>query len=107
MLDQLSVGHALFDPLRSPQDDVHPVAEVVSQYPLESLVEDVEDVLTDRQYAVLTTAYYAGYFDWPRGNTAEEIADSLDISSATFHQHIRGAERKLIGLVCKSDSDRQ
>ncbi|MEF8781815.1 MAG: bacterio-opsin activator domain-containing protein [Haloarculaceae archaeon] len=66
----------------------------------DSLTEDFDDALTERQQSVLTTAYYAGYFDWPRGNTAEEVADSLDISPATFHQHIRAAERKLLNLVC-------
>jgi predicted DNA binding protein len=72
-----------------------------------SLKDDFDDVLTDRQQSVLTTAYYAGYFDWPRGNTAEEVADSLDISPATFHQHIRAAERKLLNLVCDDQEQRQ
>ncbi len=66
----------------------------------ESLTGSLEDVLTDRQHSVLTAAYYAGYFDWPRANTAEEIADSLGISPATLHQHLRAAERKLLDLVC-------
>lgn len=51
--------------------------------------------LTDRQRLVLETAVHAGYFEWPRASTAEEVADSLDISSATLHQHLRAAERKL------------
>ena len=67
----------------------------------DTIETDFDDALTERQRSVLTTAYYAGYFDWPRGNTAEEVADSLDISPATFHQHIRAAERKLLGLVCE------
>lgn len=67
----------------------------------DTIENDFDDALTERQRSVLTTAYYAGYFDWPRGNTAEEVADSLDISPATFHQHIRAAERKLLGLVCE------
>ncbi|MFC7046301.1 helix-turn-helix domain-containing protein [Halobacteriaceae archaeon GCM10025711] len=55
--------------------------------------------LTDRQRAALEAAYFSGYFDWPRGSTAEEIADSLGISSPTFHQHFRKAERKLLESI--------
>jgi predicted DNA binding protein len=50
---------------------------------------------------VLTSAYYAGYFEWPRANTAEEVADSLGISPATLHEHLRTAERKLLEQVCE------
>jgi predicted DNA binding protein len=71
----------------------------------DTLRESFEEQLTDRQQSVLTTAYYAGYFDWPRANTAEEIADSLDISPATLHQHLRGAEQKLLNLVCEDRSE--
>lgn len=52
--------------------------------------------LTDRQLEVLQAAYLAGYYDWPRESTAEELADSLDIASPTLHQHFRRAERNLL-----------
>jgi predicted DNA binding protein len=58
----------------------------------------LRSALTERQYSVLTTAYYAGYYDWPRQRTAEQVADSLGITSATLHQHLRRAEQKLIEL---------
>ncbi|MFC7074926.1 histidine kinase N-terminal 7TM domain-containing protein [Haloarcula halophila] len=51
--------------------------------------------LTDRQREVLETAYRAGYFDWPRESTAEEVADTLDITAPTVHAHLRKAERTL------------
>jgi len=35
----------------------------------------LEDELTEKQRAALETAYFAGYFDWPRGSTGEEIAE--------------------------------
>jgi len=56
----------------------------------------VADRLTERQSAALNAAYFSGYFDWPRDSTAEEVADALGISSATLHQHLRHAQRKLI-----------
>ena len=52
--------------------------------------------LTDRQREVLEAAYQAGYFNWPRDSNAEEIAESLDIASATLHDHLRKAEGSLL-----------
>lgn len=54
------------------------------------------DELTDRQRTVLEAAFHAGYFDSPRANTGAEVAESLDISTPTFHEHLRVAERKLV-----------
>ncbi|WP_331235075.1 bacterio-opsin activator domain-containing protein [Natronorarus salvus] len=53
------------------------------------------DALTDRQREVLRVAHLSGYFEWPRRNSGEEMADLLGISQPTFHEHIRGAKRKL------------
>ncbi|WP_336000023.1 PAS domain S-box protein [Halorientalis halophila] len=64
--------------------------------PAETTCEDLADDLTDRQQAALSAAYFGGYFDWPRDSTAEEVADSLGITSPTLHQHLRHAERKLL-----------
>ncbi|MGQ3411878.1 bacterio-opsin activator domain-containing protein [Natrinema sp. LN54] len=59
----------------------------------------LEEELTDKQRAALETAFFAGYFDWPRGSTGEEIADRLGIAPATFNQHLRTAERKFFTSV--------
>lgn len=53
--------------------------------------------LTDRQRTVIETAYFTGYFEWPRENSGKEVADSLDIASATFSQHLRVAQNKVFG----------
>jgi len=45
---------------------------------------------------VMETALTSGYFEWPRGSTAEEVASSLGIAAPTFHEHLRAGERKLI-----------
>lgn len=55
--------------------------------------------LTDRQRTVLQTAYAAGYFEWPRDTTGEEIANSLGISPPTFHQHLRLGQEKLMTSI--------
>ncbi|MDS0281050.1 PAS domain S-box protein [Haloarcula onubensis] len=52
--------------------------------------------LTDRQREVLRAAYLAGYYEWPRDTTAEQLADTLDIASSTLHQHLRRAERNIL-----------
>lgn len=55
----------------------------------------VDDGLTDRQRSALKHAFFGGYFSWPRDATAEDIAESMDISSPTFHYHIRHAQHAL------------
>lgn len=56
----------------------------------------LSETLTDRQAAVLRSAYFGGYFEWPRDSTAEELADSLGVSSPTLHHHLRIAQKKLL-----------
>ena len=55
------------------------------------------DALTDRQHAVFETAYQAGYFEWPCETAGEELADAFDVAKPTLHEHLRAAERKLLG----------
>jgi hypothetical protein len=58
--------------------------------------------LTDRQRSALEAAYRTGYFEWPRATSGEEIAESLGVSSPTFHQHLRKAHRKVLTSVFSS-----
>lgn len=64
--------------------------------------QGVEDRLTDRQRAALRTAYFGGYFDWPRGSTAEEIADAMGVSSPTLHKHLRKGQWALLQALFES-----
>jgi len=59
----------------------------------------VLDELTDRQRETLETAYRAGYFEWPRRNSAEETAPKLGITSSTFHLHLREAQRRVLDTL--------
>jgi PAS domain S-box-containing protein len=66
----------------------------------------MQSELTDRQYEIFKTAYYGGYFEWPRDNTIEDLADRLDIAGSTFHHHLRHAQRKLANaLLDKPDAE--
>lgn len=67
--------------------------------------ESVED-LTDRQHEALEVAYRAGYYDWPRESTAEEIAQTLDIAAPTLHAHLRKAEGTLLAELFDREPDR-
>ncbi|WP_135825518.1 bacterio-opsin activator domain-containing protein [Halorussus ruber] len=68
--------------------------------------QDFDERLTDAQRTALRAAYFAGYYEWPRDSTAEEVADALGVSSPTFHQHIRKAQRELLGTFFDSEGDR-
>ena len=82
---------------------VHPGSALVSKTTVElpaasegTFRRTVEERLTEKQRAALQAAYFAGYYDWPRRSTAEELAHSMDISSPTLHSHLRKAQRKLL-----------
>ncbi|MFC7156822.1 bacterio-opsin activator domain-containing protein [Halomarina halobia] len=45
--------------------------------------------LTERQRDALEAAYRAGYFEWSRESTAEEVAAAMGITAPTFHKHLR------------------
>ena len=54
-----------------------------------AVAETVESRLTERQLAALQAAYHGGYFERPRRQTAEDVAETMGISASTFHQHLR------------------
>jgi len=66
---------------------------------LNRLLQRLPDSLTDRQRAALESAYFMGYFAWPREKSGPEVAEALGVSSSTFHQHLRKAEAKLLNAV--------
>jgi predicted DNA binding protein len=56
----------------------------------------LREELTDRQYTALQRAFASDFFEWPRPVSGGELAESMDISRPTFHQHLRAAMRKLV-----------
>lgn len=65
----------------------------------QDLVADIEKSLTARQELAMRKAYLGGFFDWPRDVSGEELAESMDISPSTYHQHLRAAERKVLATL--------
>ncbi|RQH02469.1 helix-turn-helix domain-containing protein [Natrarchaeobius oligotrophus] len=55
--------------------------------------------LTDRQMEALVAAHEHGFYEIPRENTSEEVAETLDLSRRTFEEHLRRAEGKVIGEI--------
>jgi PAS domain S-box-containing protein len=69
-------------------------------------VESLFDPLTDRQQEVLRTAYFAGFFEWPRRSTGEEVADMLGVSQPTVNRHLRHSQQRLLEqLFDREDAD--
>lgn len=75
--------------LRAKQERDRPVTTAAD------IATAMQSQLTDRQYEIFKTAYFGGYFEWPRDNTIEDLAETLDIAGSTFHHHLRHAQRKL------------
>ncbi|WP_408957338.1 bacterio-opsin activator domain-containing protein [Natrinema sp. 74] len=63
------------------------------------LRSELRERLTDRQLEVVRIAYYGGYFESPREQSGETVAETLEISPAAFYRHVRTVQRKLFTVV--------
>lgn len=66
---------------------------------------EYRDRLTERQDEVLQTAYYAGYFEWPRETKSGELADILGIAQPTVSRHIRASEDEFLSMVYEDETE--
>lgn len=90
---------SVIDNVTSAFPDSYLLAKREREKPVETKVglrESLSELLTTKQESALRVAYLGGYFEWPRGSTAEELADSMDVSSPTLHNHLRNAQQKLL-----------
>ncbi|WP_254536277.1 helix-turn-helix domain-containing protein [Halomarina litorea] len=58
--------------------------------------DEPSSTLTERQREVVEHAFDRGYFEWPRRANCDELAEDLGVSRATFLEHLRKAEAKLL-----------
>ena len=88
--------------------DEHPTVELAARrqqdysvplFTCREFQSAIDDVLTKRQREVLLAAFVAGYFEWPRDESAAEMAAKLDLAPPTFSQHMRTAQRKVFTLL--------
>ncbi|WP_181686543.1 bacterio-opsin activator domain-containing protein [Halorhabdus salina] len=63
-----------------------------------------EESLTDRQLEAARTAFFAGFFEWPRETSGEDVAAIMDITQSTFTQHLRTAQRKLFAALFEDNA---
>ena len=52
--------------------------------------------LTEKQARALLAAYEAGYYEFPRRATTEQVSLSLGIARSTFEQHLNRAEHHVV-----------
>ena len=52
--------------------------------------------LTEKQARALLAAYEAGYYEFPRKATTEQVSFSLGIARSTFEQHLNRAEHHVV-----------
>ncbi|MFC7129995.1 bacterio-opsin activator domain-containing protein [Haloferax chudinovii] len=99
-------GRALLDDLKAVAANAELRSVTNRSEPPEArreFVASVNDDLTDRQQSALQLAYLGGYFEWPHAVTGDELAETMGVSRATFHQHLHAAERKLISRFFDKD----
>lgn len=54
------------------------------------------EILTSRQQEVVSKAFAAGYFDFPRKTGSAKLAGELGISVSTFSEIMRAAQRRIL-----------
>ncbi|WP_227375247.1 helix-turn-helix domain-containing protein [Haladaptatus halobius] len=57
---------------------------------------DSSELLTDRQWQVITQAVERGYYDTPRGCTVAELAESLDVHKSAASRLLHRAESRIV-----------
>jgi len=85
-------------------EDAYPSVQLRKRHQITKDIETADRLqhdllagLTDRQRTALETAWHAGFFDWPRRSSGEDVAESLGIAAPTFHQHLRKAQQTVVG----------
>ncbi|PSQ21494.1 hypothetical protein BRD01_11675, partial [Halobacteriales archaeon QS_8_65_32] len=53
----------------------------------------------------IRTAYYSGFFETPRRNTGEDVAETLGVSPSAFYQLNRTVQRKLFAALFEGAAD--
>jgi predicted DNA binding protein len=105
-------GHGNVDVECSPEEDIRRIVDALSrEYDADVLAkrerehdvttagefrDELSEELTDRQENALRTAFFADYFESPRGSSAQEVAEALDITGPTLLHHLRAGQRKLL-----------
>lgn len=72
-----------------------------------TLVEELDEMLSDRQRTYLLSALDEGYYAWPRNISAKELAGKHDVSGPTALEHLRKGEATVLRHVLSKLRDRK
>lgn len=89
--------------LQAALDNVRELADVTVLKVRDSWSDWSSNSLTDRQRTVLQAAYEAGYYDYPRSATQDEVASMVDVTGSTVAEHLRNAEAALVQQALDTD----
>jgi predicted DNA binding protein len=100
-IDLVNGTRRIFDVFTFRREDVRSIVDglkTIGTVRLEQLVPIGQQtpVLSDRQREAVLLAHQEGYYDWPRGIEAANIAAKMGVAHSTFLEHLRKAEKKLI-----------
>lgn len=63
----------------------------------------VRSRLTEKQREAILTGFRAGYFEYPRGASAEEVGETLGITASSYISRIRRGEHRLVEAVFEDE----
>ncbi|MEA5388896.1 helix-turn-helix domain-containing protein [Haloarculaceae archaeon H-GB11] len=96
----------MFDLVNEGYDNVDLVGYHEHERPVRTRQEfraAVTDRFTQRQATAIRSAYLGGFFEWPRDVDGTELAESMDVTRPTYHQHLRAAQRKVLEELFEPD----
>ncbi len=64
-------------------------------------LKSLSEMFTSKQIEILNIAIAKGYYSKPRKITLNELAEHLDISPATLHEHLNKIESRIMPVISK------
>ncbi|MFW6384590.1 MAG: helix-turn-helix domain-containing protein [Halodesulfurarchaeum sp.] len=98
---ELSDGTAIWD-ITTSQDRLSALGDQLEAFNIDYTVEEIhyhlqtEQLLTDRQDALIREAVEAGYYDTPRDCSLTDLADRMGLAKSTTSETLHRAEGKII-----------
>ncbi len=89
----------VLDALTTEYREIAPVAQRQKANPDMLDADQVEDILTERQYQILRAAFYGGYYEAPKEITGEDLATNFDISNTAVYKHLLAGHRNILGAI--------